>query len=198
MRYTGIERVPTTDVMVKGIEMKKTLIKEILIKSTCDDGRLFIESSADQNKGSELYTHLSKGHKVISSKYFIKLGDNQEIFIPVANIIELLPDRTGVVVIYKEHPSKFSEATSYPWFFKYPNNAAVYNADGSLRFQIELTDNLESSLYIESFAQESIEHPDKNSVTVNSTTNPIYSFYTLFAVDPDSPQLIETGQQIRR
>ena len=45
MRYTGIERVPTTDVMVKGIEMKKTLIKEILIKSTCDDGRLFIESS---------------------------------------------------------------------------------------------------------------------------------------------------------
>ena len=76
--------------------MKETLIKEILIKSTCDDGRLFIESSADQNKGSELYTHLSKGHKVISSKYFIKLGDDQEIFIPVSNIIELLPDRTGV------------------------------------------------------------------------------------------------------
>ncbi len=178
--------------------MKETLIKEILIKSKCNDGRSFIESSADQNKGSELYTHLSEGHKVISSKRYIKLGNSQVIFIPISNVIELLPDGTGFVVIYKEHPSKFSEATSYPWFFKYPNNAAVYNADASLRFQIKLTDNLESSLYIESFAQESIEHPGKNSVTINSITNPIYSFYTLFAVDPNSPQLIETGQQIRR
>ena len=178
--------------------MKEILIEEILIKSTCDDGRSFIESSADHSKGSELYTHLSEGHKVISSKRYIKLKNGQEIFIPVSNIIELLPDRTGFIVIYKEQPNKFSEATSYPWFFKYPNNAAIYNADGSLRFQIELTDNLESSLYIESFAQESIKHPDKNSVTINSTTNPIYPFYTLFAVDPKSPQLIETGQQIRR
>ncbi|MBU5615830.1 hypothetical protein KPY62_01675 [Psychrobacter sp. TAE2020] len=178
--------------------MKKTLIEEVLIKSTCDDGQLFIESSLDQNKGSGLYTHLSKGHKVISSKRFIKLADGQEISIPISNIIELLPDRTGFIVIYKEQPSKFSQATSYPWFFKYPNNAAVYNADGSLRFQIKLTDNLKSSLYIESFAQESIEHPDKNSVTINSTSNPIYSFYTLFAVDPTNPQLIETSQKIRR
>ena len=99
---------------------------------------------------------------------------------------------------YDSLQTELGTRPSYPWFFKYPNNAAIYNADGSLRFQIKLTDNLESSLYIESFAQESIEHPDKNSVTINSTTNPIYSFYTLFAVDPDSPQLIETGQQIRR
>lgn len=92
--------------------MKETLIEEVLIKSTCDDGRSFIESSADHNKGSELYTHLSEVHKVISSKRYIKLGNGQEIFIPVSNVIELLPDRTGFVVIYKEQPSKFSKATS--------------------------------------------------------------------------------------
>lgn len=94
--------------------MKEILIEEILIKSTCDDGQSFIESSADHSKGSELYNHLSEGHKVISSKRYIKLGNGQEIFIPVSNVIELLPGRTGFVIIYKKQPSKFSEATSYP------------------------------------------------------------------------------------
>ena len=118
--------------------------------------------------------------------------------LPIANIIEILPDRTGFVVIYDKNPDKFSEAISYPWFFEYPNNAAVYNADGSLRFQIKVTDNLDSDLYIMGFAQPSIEHPDKISVIINSTTHPKYGFHQLYAVDPCSPQLIQTKQQIQR
>lgn len=177
--------------------MNKFFIKDILRKVTCDDGSIFVMSNIF-SVGKDRYLHLQHRCEIVSIEHCVLLDNNKEIHIPVSNVIELLPDRTGFVIIYKKQPNKFSEATSYPWFFKYPNNAAVYNADGSLRFQIHLTDNLESSLYIESFAQESIEHPDKNSVTINSTTNPIYSFYTLFAVDPNSPQLIETGQQIRR
>ena len=178
--------------------MKETLIKEILIKSVCDDGSFFIESSENQYKGSDLFKHLSKGHKVISSKRYVKLENGLEKFIPISNIVEILPDRTGFVVIYDNKPNKFSEATSYPWFFEYPNNAAVYNADGSLRFQIKITNNPDSDLYIMGFAQPSIEHPDKLSVIINSTTHPEYGFHQLYAVDPCSPQLIETKQQIRR
>ena len=177
--------------------MNEFFIKDILRKVTCDDGSIFTTSTIF-SVGRDRYPHLQHSCKIVSIEHYILLDNNKEIHIPVSDIIEVLPDRTGFVVIYKEQPRKFSEAISYPWFFKYPNNAAIYNADGSLRFQIKLTDNLESSLYIESFAQESIEHPDKNSVTINSTTNPIYPFHTLFSVDPKSPQLIETGQQIRR
>ena len=177
--------------------MNEFFVKDILRKVTCDDGSIFTTSTIF-SVGKDRYPHLKYHCEIVSIEHCVLLDNNKEINIPVSDIIEALPDRTGFVVIYKEQPRNFSEATSYPWFFKYPNNAAVYNADGSLRFQIKLTDNLESSLYIESFAQESIEHPDKNSVTINSTANPIYSFYTLFAVDPDSPQLIETGQKIRR
>lgn len=178
--------------------MTRSLIRDISIQSTCEDGQFFKESYINKNKGSEIYTHLSKGHKVVSSKRYIILDSGQEIFIPVTNLIEMLPDRTGFMVIYDETPNKFSEAKSYPWFFERPNNAAVYNSDGSLRFQVILTRNLNNDLYIDGFAQPSIEHPDKISVLINSITNPELYFRQLYAVDPNNPDLIETKQKIQR
>ena len=177
--------------------MNKLLMKDVLRKIFCNDGASYIVSTA-HSVGKDRYPHLRNGCEIVCLEQYVLLDNDKEILIPVSNIVEILPDRTGFVVIYDNKPNKFSEATSYPWFFEYPNNAAVYNADGSLRFQIKITNNPDSDLYIMGFAQPSIEHPDKVSVIINSTTHPEYGFHQLYAVDPCSPQLIETKQQIRR
>ena len=84
----------------------------------------------------------------------------------------------------------------YPWFFDRPNNAAIYNANGNLRCQIQ---NPWKDGYIFSFAQPSIKYPNLPSVILDYEDNPYdSSFYDLYAVDTKTGELLETRQQIRR
>lgn len=63
------------------------------------------------------------------------LTDGSRIALPVSEIPELLPDHSGVLVVFNE---KAKGAASRNFMqIPPPNNAAIFNADGSLRFQLQ-------------------------------------------------------------
>ena len=137
----------------------------------------------------------SKEYKILKIQKKIIYEDGSEYILPISEIIEVLPDRSGFIVIYDEKPSRFSQKKTYPWFFERPHNAAIYNSDGSLRFQIK---NPWSGGYIFMFAQPSMKYSKFPSVILDSeiAPNPT-TFFELYAIDPNSPELIATAQEIR-
>ncbi len=78
------------------------------------------------------YVKVSPVVKVVR---FIVSEGGAEVQFSVAGTPYILPDRTGILVVFDKEPSKFS-CSEAPWFYSFPNNAAIYNADGSLRFQL--------------------------------------------------------------
>lgn len=63
----------------------------------------------------------------------IEHDDESRVLLPVDEIANILPDRTGVFVIFdRNRPSPEGLLYCPP-----PNNAAIFNADGSLRFQLQ-------------------------------------------------------------
>ena len=68
--------------------------------------------------------------------------DDSEYILPIAENIHVLSDRTRFLIIFSEKPSKLSQNSEYPMFFLRPNNATIYNADGSLRHQLIVPDDL--------------------------------------------------------
>lgn len=135
--------------------------------------------------------------KTTSLQRKIIYDDGSEYILPITEIITVLNDRTGFIVIYDKKPSIFSSESTYPWFFEPPNNAAIYNADGSLRFQLIIPNNI----YNEHFyllQGSSIAYPDFPCVILQSDKNPNTSgFYSLYAIEPHNPELIYTGASIK-
>lgn len=62
--------------------------------------------------------------------------------LPFSEIPEILPDRSGVVVIFSRGQYIKEDGTDY---FPEPDNAVVFNADGSLRFQVKNPEGLDTS-----------------------------------------------------
>jgi hypothetical protein len=63
----------------------------------------------------------------------IEHDDNSRVLLPVDEIAHILPDKTGVLVIFDRNRQPPEGLTYCPP----PNNAAIFNADGSLRFQLQ-------------------------------------------------------------
>ena len=63
-----------------------------------------------------------------------ELDDQVRIAAPFTEIANILPDRTGVLVVFDENPPTPGHGVEY---FSVPDNAAVFNADGSLRFRLK-------------------------------------------------------------
>ena len=59
-----------------------------------------------------------------------ELDDGKRIVFPFMDIAAILPDRTGVLVV-------FSGQDKSGAYFPEPDNAAIFNADGTLRFRLE-------------------------------------------------------------
>lgn len=59
-----------------------------------------------------------------------------EYILPISDVINVMSDRFGFLVLFNENPARFSKEKEFPWFFERPNNAAIYNSDGSLRHQL--------------------------------------------------------------
>jgi hypothetical protein len=74
---------------------------------------------------------LKKPRKLLET--FMILNDGYRVRIPVKQVPHILPDKTGVLVIFEESESE----SSYFISFDYPDNAAIFNADGSLRFRLK-------------------------------------------------------------
>lgn len=69
----------------------------------------------------------------------VKLGtvlidqDGRWVRLPFGELAWLLPDKTGVLAIFRSGSYTHSDGNDV---FPAPNNAAIYNADGSLRCQV--------------------------------------------------------------
>lgn len=142
------------------------------------------------------FWNYKKTSELEKSEKKIIYEDGSEFILPISESVEVLPDRTGFMVIYGKEPSGLSKEKKYPWFFEQPSNAAIYNADGSLRCQIK---SPWKDGYFLSFEQPSMKSPNLPSIILNHEDNPHdNSFYDLYAVDINTGVLLKTGQQIRR
>ena len=134
----------------------------------------------------------AKGYVFKRLKRFLVLDNDTRIFIPVKEIPHILPDRTGVLVIFEEKPSKLN-CSEEACFFECPNNAAIYNADGSLRFQLQSPYGIGS--YIGAVHHTVLQdYPDSLGVLVGSIG---HQPEWLCSIDSNSPKLIPTGKWIR-
>jgi hypothetical protein len=150
------------------------------------------ELDFDTSKAKLIHSKFAEVEKIEKK---IIYEDGSEFILPISEIMEVLPDRSGFMVIYGKTPSRFSKEKNDPWFFDRPNNAAIYNANGSLRCQIK---NPWKDGYIFSFEQPSMKYPNLPSVILDYDGNPHdSSFYDLYAIDIKTGELLETRQQIR-
>jgi len=63
------------------------------------------------------------------------LDDGERIRLPFTALPWILPDHTGVLVLFNNGEYTNPDGSDV---FPKPNNAAIYNADGTLRFQLKL------------------------------------------------------------
>ena len=128
--------------------------------------------------------------------YKIIYTNGSEGIIPVSNPLEIFQDRTAFAICYRSgEPSKGSLEKTFPWFMDRPNNVGVYNVDCTFRFQVSCP---RQDSYIFRFEQPSIKYPELPSVILSPYDMSLYnSFPELYALDPNSPVLIPTGQRIR-
>lgn len=81
---------------------------------------------------------------------FLILTDGTRVTLPFCGIAYRIPDHTGVVAIFE--PGQYLNAQGEDMFPR-PNNAAIFNADGSLRCQVHFAGGAErnKSLIIERY-----------------------------------------------
>ncbi|WP_445178645.1 hypothetical protein [Pseudomonas sp. McL0111] len=173
------------------------LIDEVRTRWEFDSGLLLEQyvrwdgecTSFDETKKIMVY---AQKHVVVSFKRVLVLDGGAEVVIPINETPHILPDRTGVLVVFNKVPSA-SCCPESPWFFNFPNNAAIYNGDGSLRFQLQSAHGKGSYIGAVHYAPEP-NHPDALGVLVGSVDhNPEW----LYLVDPNNSKLIPTGKWIR-
>lgn len=173
------------------------LINEIKSRYKLDDGSVVDEfvcwnggrTSFDERKSNMLYM---QRHSAVNFERRLILDGGNEVIIPVYEEPYFLSDRTGVLIVFDERPSKFGRQDA-PWFFGFPHNAAIYNADGALRFQLENPHGAGSYIGAVHYAV-TPNNPPALGVLVGAVG---HDPEWLYLVDPNSPKLIPTGKWIR-
>lgn len=150
-----------------------------------------------QGRGTDFEVRKAQGQhvsvsKVVEIRTYLVSDSGSEALFRGAGFPCILPDRTGVLVVFDDKPSKF-DCPDAPWFFGFPHNAAIYNVDGSLRYQLE-NPHGEGS-YIGAVHQDITQDAQPAlGVLVNEIgKNPEF----LCLVDPESSKLISTWKWIR-
>lgn len=102
----------------------------------------------------------------------------------------ILPDRTGIVAIFDAGQYTKADGTDC---FPYPNNAAIFNADGRLRFQLQLNDGHRIATFHTGWMPPKFEGMMGVLMATHADAPPEW----VYAIDPSSPVLIPTGQWVR-
>lgn len=134
---------------------------------------------------------------ILSCEKKIVYEDGSEWTSPFAAGIEIVnKERTELLVVFPETPiGQFKEP---PWYFPPPDNAAIYYSDGTLKHQITIPKNADGN-FIFTRAGHSTKYPHLKTVILQFI-NPYINkggWYNLYAIDPDIPELIYTGQMIK-
>lgn len=106
-------------------------------------------------------------------------------------LASILPDREGVLGIF---PKGWCVDKTGADVFAQPNNAAIFNADGSLRFQLEA---LDKTVHHIALAHGALEGQFLGMMGVNVAFDELHPPEQIFAVDPLSPVLIPTSMKVR-
>lgn len=122
------------------------------------------------------------------------LTDGRQIKLPFSALPWMLPDRTGVVVLFESGEYTHLDGSDV---FSKPNNAAIYNADGSLRFQLRLPEGEYRAGRIGGIHSGGMPSRFDGMMAVVVATHPDAPPEWVYAIDPNSPELIPTGQWVR-
>lgn len=123
----------------------------------------------------------------------IWLDGDERIRLPFNALPWILPDRTGVLVLFKEGEYTNSDGSDV---FPKPNNAAIYNADGSLRFQLKLPAGTAADR-IGGVHSGSMPEKFKDMMGVVIATHHESYPEWVYAIDPSQPELIDVRQWVR-
>ena len=121
---------------------------------------------------------------------YLRLNDGTTTPLPFVAEVYILPDRTGVVARFEPGEYVSREGRDH---FPAPNNAAIFNADGSLRFQLKAR----YGDRIAAFHGGAMPKQWEGYMGVLIATHPDAPPEWVYAVDPSSPELISTGQWVR-
>ncbi|MBK5374450.1 hypothetical protein JFT81_07375 [Pseudomonas sp. TH43] len=175
----------------------KTLIDKVVTVVELDNGVVFERFDAWDGGGTSFedikqYIHDSKGRCVVRRRQYLVLDNGVEVDVSIQEVLNILPDRTGVFVVFEKEPYNFSGSEN-SWFFGYPSNAAIFNADGTLRFQMH--NPYGENSYIGAIHSGAMpDHPDTLGVLIGTVG---HEPEWLYLVDPNAPKLIPTGKWIR-
>lgn len=136
---------------------------------------------------------------------FLILEDGSRVILPFVGLTYRTPDRTGVIALFEPGQYLKSDGSDH---FPYPNNAAIFNADGTLRFQLHNPQGAGS--YIGSLHTRTILRPTNQygATAGPDYAEPIKQFGVLiggighppewfYAFDGIDPELKSTGQWVR-
>lgn len=179
--------------------MKK--IKKVIEKNSLENGEIYEFMNYpeyDSETSLKIFNYAYFNNvKVTNIEKKIIYEDDNEYVLPIVENIQILTDRTGFIILYDKEPSLLSKAKEYPWFFDRPNNAAIYNSDGSLRFQLKIPGNLYNEFFY-MLQGASIKYPDFLCVILQSDGQPNTSgFYNLYAINPNQAEIIYTGSMVK-
>jgi hypothetical protein len=117
--------------------------KTLLVKEGADGKRSHVVTDGSDEPGELRWAAV---HRLVQPKKEIEtalmLDDGTYIPLSFTELAHILPDRTGVLVIFT--PGRYTRPDGSD-VFPSPNNAAIYNADGSLRCQVRFAGAPETS-----------------------------------------------------
>ena len=118
--------------------MSVLLVSKVgLVKRGSDGQVATVFTDGDKRDGESRWAAVSAlPAPIVEVGTELHLEDSQTVRLPFSELAWLLPDRTGVLVIFK--PGSYANADGGD-IFPAPNNAAIYDADGSLRCQVRFS-----------------------------------------------------------
>lgn len=110
-------------------------VNQILIAWEVNDGRRFeiIYEGEGENILQDRKVLDPFPRPLIKAQTTLKLDDGSRVVLKIDSLPYLLPDRSGVFAVFSAEMPAQGGTIYYPP----PNNAAILNADGSLRFWIK-------------------------------------------------------------
>ena len=112
----------------------------MLLKEGADGRRASVITDGSREPGEKRWAAV---HALKLPKREIETGllleDGAYVALPFCALAWIIPDRTGVLVIFKSGSYTHPDGSDV---FPCPNNAAIFNADGSLRFQVRFASSL--------------------------------------------------------
>lgn len=142
----------------------------------------------DSFESFESIKHLPVPMRTIASQMWLDSGEIVKL--PYNERTYIIPDRTGVFMRFGDNSEGLKE-------FPKPNNAAIYNADGSLRFQLKVPKNWTVDRICGLHAHNINSGEYAGMMKVLIATSSLHHPDCAWVIDPNQPELIPINHYVR-